>query len=193
MGGRGHIFVISGPSGSGKTTLTEGILKDRSLRGKLVRSVSVTTRPRRTGEKHGKDYFFVSRDEFLRRRKEKKILEWTRYLGYYYGTPREFIEAQLSKARSIVLCLDFRGARRISRLYPDETVTVFIRPSSIDTLPERIRKRCKSTKEKEVQKRIRRARREIRESRKYDYSVVNDDFDRALKDLKTIVMNEIKG
>jgi guanylate kinase len=192
MDKRGVIFVISGPSGSGKTTLTESILKDSALRGKLVRSVSVTTRPRRTGERNGRDYFFVSGEEFRRMEKGKKILERTRYLGYYYGTPKEFVEEQLRKKRSVVFCLDFRGAQHFKKLYPGDTVTVFVRPSSINTLPERIRKRCKQTKEKEVEKRIRLARREIRESRRYDYSVLNDDFKRALKNLRKIVMKEIK-
>ncbi len=193
MGGRGAIFVISGPSGSGKTTLTESILKAPALRRKLIRSISVTTRARRTGEKNGRDYFFVSKDEFRRRLTEKKILEWTRYLGYYYGTPKDFVEGQLEKKRGVVLCLDYRGARRLKQLYPDDTVTVFVRPSSLDTLPERIRKRCRQTREKEVARRIRIARREIRESRWYDYTVINDDFSRALKDLKKIVAKEIKG
>ncbi|MFA5363045.1 MAG: guanylate kinase [Candidatus Omnitrophota bacterium] len=192
MGKRGVIFVISGPSGSGKTTLTERVLKDAVLRRKLARSISVTTRPRRTGEKNGRDYFFVSKNEFRRRMKEKKILEWTRYLGYYYGTPKEFVDEQLRKKRSVVFCLDSRGAKQLKKIYPGDTVTIFVRPSSIDTLPERIRKRCKQTQEKEVKKRIRLAGREIRESRRYDYSVLNDDFTQALKDLKKIVMKEIQ-
>ena len=127
---RGGIFVISGPSGSGKTTLAKGILALPVFRRKLVRSVSLTTRPRRTGEVNSRDYFFVSRDEFSRLKRNKKILEWTRYLGYDYGTPKALIDRGLSKKKFIVLCLDIRGARRVRFCYPDDTTTIFIMPPS---------------------------------------------------------------
>ena len=190
---RGILFVISGPSGSGKTTLTNSLLKDASLRRNLARSISVTTRPMRTGEKEARDYFFVTKTEFLRRLREKKILEWTKYLGYYYGTPKGLVDGYLTRLRSVVLCLDVRGAKQIKKLYPENTVTVFVKPPSIDTLPERIKKRCTKTDEQEVANRIRCARKEIRESRHYDYLVVNDEFDKAVKDLKKIVIKEMKG
>ena len=115
---KGKIFVISGPSGSGKTTLAQSLLKDRKLKKKIARSVSFTTRPKRSGEKNRKDYFFIGKNDFKEKLKSKKILEWTRYLGYYYGTAKDFFEAQLVKSKAVVLCLDLKGAARIKKLYP---------------------------------------------------------------------------
>lgn len=109
------VFVVSGPSGSGKTTLIRQLLSGQRRRD-LVRSVSLTTRPRRTGERHGRDYFFITKDEFLERRAAKKILEWTRYLGYYYATSRDFVDETLRSGKHAVLCLDYRALSRYARL-----------------------------------------------------------------------------
>ncbi|MDD5729943.1 MAG: guanylate kinase [Candidatus Omnitrophica bacterium] len=190
---KGAIFVISGPSGSGKTTLLRNVLLDKKLKKRLVRSISVTTRGKRSGEKEGKDYFFVTGPEFKKRLKEKKILEWTRYLGYYYGTPREFVEKQLERSKGVLLCLDIKGALRIKRLYPDCTVTIFVLPYSVDMLAERIRQRCSKTKTEEIQKRVKLASRELRSSNIYDYSLVNKDLDKAIKELKNIIIKALKN
>ncbi len=184
---QGLIFVVSGPSGSGKTTLVKAVLSDRQFKKKLARSVSFTTRPRRSGEKHKREYYFISEKEFKEKWKAKKILEWTRYLGYYYGTARDFLDKQLYKYRGIVLCLDLKGAVRIKRLYPKNTVTIFITPSSLKELSARIQKRCSKTKKEEIQKRIKLARREILASRSYDYRLVNKDLHRAIRELKSII------
>jgi len=89
------LFIVSGPSGSGKTTLASSVLKSPELKNRLIKSISLTTRPRRPGEKDKKDYFFVPEERFKKLLKAKKILEWTRYLGYYYATPKDFVESQL--------------------------------------------------------------------------------------------------
>jgi guanylate kinase len=187
----GKIFVISGPSGSGKTTLVSALLSDRDLRGKLVRSISFTTRPRRSCEKDKRDYFFITENEFVRMRSGKKILEWTRYLGYYYGTPRDTTEAYLKQGRSIALCLDFKGARRLKKLYPAEAVTVFVRPFSVTDLSQRIAGRCRNTDKEEIEKRVKLAEKEILQAGKYDYCVVNKKLDVAVKELKKVIMEEI--
>ncbi|MBU1727556.1 MAG: guanylate kinase [Candidatus Omnitrophica bacterium] len=184
------IFVVSGPSGSGKTTLLDTLLKDAQLKKTLVKSVSFTTRPMRSAEKDKRDYFFLSRDEFKRRLKSKKILEWTRYLGYYYGTPKEFVDSFLAKGRHILLCLDFKGACQIKKLYPKNTVTIFIKPPSIDALKLRIAGRCSRTKEEEVKKRLDLARQELLLAKEYDYFVRNIALEKAANSLRRIVLKE---
>jgi len=187
----GLIFVISGPSGSGKTTLLSGVLKVPGLRGKLARSISLTTRPKRSGERSGKDYFFISSKQFLELRKAKKILEWTRYLGYYYATPRVFIERQIKKGKNIALCLDLKGALRLKRFFPDNTVLIFVKPPSIKVLLERISRRCRHTEPQEIKGRIQLAKLEIGGSRAYDYRLVNKNFEKTVKELKGIILKEL--
>lgn len=187
----GLIFVISGPSGSGKTTLVNRLLKDKDLKHKLVKSISFTTRPRRLGERNGRDYFFISAREFRKQRRQEKILEWTKYLGYYYGTPKNFIEKQLRKPRRILLCLDLKGAFKIKRIHPENTVTIFVNPPSLETLNKRILKRCNKTKKDEIQKRLRLAKRELLASSRYDYCILNKKLPQAIKELKEIILREI--
>lgn len=188
---KGLIFVISGPSGSGKTTLLRRLIKAKGLKGRVVKSISLTTRPRRPKEKNRNDYFFIRQSEFKERLKAKKILEWTKYMGYYYGTPKESIERQLVKGKHVILCLDVKGSRTIKRLYPQNTVTIFIIPPSLKTLVERINKRGCKTKQKEVARRLDLARKELKAAENYDYCVVNQDFTQALNTLKTIVSSRI--
>lgn len=193
---RGLIFVISGPSGSGKTTLAEKILKDNNLNRKIRKSVSFTTRPRRSGEQQGRDYFFITEEEFRQERQAKKILEWTSYLGYYYATPKEFIEQQIKNGRHILLCVDLKGAAKLKKIYPRDTVTIFIMPPSLSELQNRIRKRCHKTKEEEVSRRMRLAEKEVLTVDKFDYCLVNKDLTRTVKQLEDIIltkMNQTKG
>lgn len=188
---KGLIFVISGPSGSGKTTLLENLLKIPALKDRLVKSISFTTRPKRSGEKKRKDYSFINEEEFQQKLKAKKILEWTKYLGYYYGTPRDFIERQLAKNKHVVLCLDLKGALKIKRLYPENTVMVFVMPPSLGAIRDRIKKRCHKTKTEEIQQRIKLAREELLASRLYDYCLVNEDLSQATRALKDIILSRI--
>ncbi len=188
---RGIIFVISGPSGSGKTTLASRIAQDKKFKNKLIKSISFTTRPRRSGEKEKKDYFFIREEDFTQGLKAKKILEWTKYLGYYYGTPGDFVEKQLAKGRHVVLCLDFKGARAIRRFYPQDTVLVFVMPPSLGVLRHRIQNRCSKTKKEEIQKRIKLAEKELAVAEKYDYCLVNKELDKTVAVLKEVILREI--
>jgi guanylate kinase len=192
QGSRGLIFVISGPSGSGKTTLRDKLLKDREIKKYgLAKSVSFTTRPKRSREFNGKEYFFITEDEFKQRIKAKKNLEWTKYSGYYYATPKDFLEQQVKQGKHIMLCLDLKGALSIKRLYPDNTVMIFIIPPSLEALRERIEKRCNRIKKEEVSQRLKIARRELLAYEKYDYCLVNKNLQQALKGLKDIVLKKI--
>ena len=188
---QGKIFVISGPSGSGKTTLLNKLIQDREISKLLIKSRSLTTRPRRCQERDGKDYFFVSPDEFSRLLKAKKILEWTRYLGYYYGTPREHVEVRLKKGGHIGFCLDLKGAAILKKIYPKNTVTVFVLPPSLETLKARIEGRSKSTDKKEVAQRLKLAARELSAASGFDYCILNNNLQVALKELKEIILTHI--
>jgi len=187
----GKIFILSGPSGSGKTTLLASLVKDKKISNLLVRSCSITTRPRRTGERDAKEYFFVTTAEFKRLQKAKKILEWTRYLGYYYGTPKGPLESKLKEGQNIGLCLDIKGSRTLKKLYPDKTVTIFVLPPSLDELKTRIEKRSRADR-KETASRIRLASQEILAAAGFDYCILNQNLKVALGELKDIFLQEIK-
>ena len=188
---QGLIFVISGPSGSGKTTLLKKLLKTKGLKDKLVKSVSLTTRPKRAGEKNGKDYLFVNPKQFKAQQKAGKILEWTRYLGYYYATSKDFIRSRLGEGTNILLCLDVNGARKLKQLYPKRAVTIFILPPSLGALRDRIKKRGCKTKQAEIILRMHLAKKELLAARSYDYCVANKDFGQAVKKLKKIVLTSL--
>ena len=188
---QGKIFVISGPSGSGKTTLAESLLKVKEFKGLLVKPASFTTRAKRSKEKSGEHYFFISEKVFKEKLTAKKILEWTRYLGYYYATSRELVEKELAAGRNIVLCLDLKGALAIKKIYPKKTVTIFVLPPSLEALKERIEGRCHKTGEKEICRRLDLARQELKDCDKYDYRIVNSNLSHARAGLRKIIRKEI--
>lgn len=186
------ILVILGPSGSGKTTLRDELLRDKELKAHFVKSISFTTRRRRSQEVNKKDYIFISEPEFKRQLSSKKILEWTKYLGYYYATPRNFVDRYLKRGKNIILCLDLKGALRIKKLYPGDCVTIFILPPSIKALRDRIEGRCNKTKKKEIQERLELAKQELLAAGKHDYCVVNKNLTQAVKEIKSIILREVK-
>ena len=188
---KGLIFVVSGPSGSGKSTLLARLLRQKPIRQRLARAISFTTRPKRSGEKNGRDYFFISQKRFKLLQKAKKFIEWTRYLGYYYATPQDFIERQHKKSRHIILCLDLKGASEVRRIYPKNTITIFVLPPSLEALAERIKRRCHKTRKEEIQKRLRLAKQELLAGRRYNYCLVNKDLGEVTRQLKEIILNEI--
>ncbi len=186
----GKIFIISGPSGSGKTTLLTRLIQDKKISKLLRKSCSVTTRPKRLGERQGKDYFFVSKPEFRRLLKAKKILEWTRYLGYYYGTPRDPVESRLKEGGHLGLCLDLKGAKVLKKRYPQNAVTIFVLPPSLSALKARIEGRRRETNAKEVDQRLHLARKEIQAAAQFDYCILNQNLQKALKALKNVFSRE---
>lgn len=185
---KGLIFIISGPSGSGKTTLLKSLLKDRDLKHRLVKSVSLTSRPRRQGEKEGRDYFFLTPEEFQNKLKDRKILEHTNYLGYDYGTPADFLKRTLKKGLNLILCLDIKGASFIKKAYPKQTVLIFLKPPTLSIAKERILARTKKINSQEVIQRLRLANKELRYVNLYDYCLINDDLEKTKKELKRIIL-----
>jgi guanylate kinase len=186
----GKLFVISGPSGSGKTTLAQRILADKRFASRVNRSISFTTRALRPGEKNNRDYCFISREEFFAARSEKKILEWTRYLGYYYGTAVETVRRALDQGKHLILCIDVRGAMRVKRLLRSKAVTIFIKPPSARELRRRILHRADTSLE-EMKRRLERAKEEMKFAPRYDYIILNKDLSVAHRQLAAIIDSHV--
>ncbi len=181
---RNMVFAISGPSGVGKGTLVKLLLKEDDS---LVSSVSCTTRAPRKGEKNGKEYFFLSREEFISRIQENDFLEYDEHFGNYYGTPRSFVERQL-KNKSVILEIDVVGALNAKRLMP-QTVLIMIVPPDLKALQQRLAGRG-SESEAQREERMRRVRYELEQQSKYDYVVVNDDLQSSKRRLQEIIKSE---
>ena len=179
---KGILFILSGPSGAGKGTLRERLF--RMLDG-LSFSVSCTTRAPRPGETDGVDYRFVAEEEFLRRRDAGDFLEWADVHGHFYGTLTADVKKALDDGRDILLEIDFQGALQVKKKIPG-AVTIFVAPPSMKALEERLRGRSTET-EQDIALRLCNARREMGESFKYDFTVVNDDIDAAAQRLADIV------
>ena len=182
---KSRLFVLSAPSGSGKTTILNALLK-RQYRA--VRSVSMTTRPPRTGEKNGRDYRFVTQAQFKRARAQKGFLEHARILGHWYGTPRRPVEQALKAGRDVLLGVDIQGARQIRKSGMPVT-TIFLLPPSFAALRQRLKRRGTETPD-QIQSRLRLARRELAELKRYDYAVVNDRLDEAIETVRAILRAE---
>ena len=179
---RGRLFVVAAPSGAGKTSLVRALMeRDPSLRF----SVSYTTRPRRTAEEHGRDYFFVSREEFERMVEAGEFIEHARVFDNYYGTARQQVEQSLAAGQNLLLEIDWQGAQQIRSAMP-EAVSVFILPPSRAELERRLRGRGTDSEEV-IQRRLRDAAGDMTHWPEFDYVVVNDDFGVALAELGDIV------
>lgn len=150
-----------------------------------MRSVSVTTRKPRKGERSGKDYFFVSCAEFKKRREARRFLEWARVLGGFYGTPRAFVEEHLNCGADVLLSIDVQGARQI-RHKLSKAVFIFILPPSFGELERRLRRRSTESKA-EIARRLKLAKRELQFLKEYNYVVVNDNLNHAVRELKKII------
>ncbi|HOP19008.1 MAG TPA: guanylate kinase [Parvularculaceae bacterium] len=180
------MFVLSSPSGAGKTTLSERLLKtDKDI----VLSISATTRPRRPGEAHGQDYYFVSEEEFFRMRDAGEFLEWANVFGNYYGTPRPLVEATLRQGKDVLFDIDWQGAQQLDEVAGEDVVKVFILPPSREELERRLRRRAQDPEEV-VQKRMAKANSEMSHWAEYDYVIVNYDLDESEALLKSILFAE---
>lgn len=179
---RGTLFVLAAPSGAGKTSLVKALLE--RMPG-LKMSVSNTTRARRPTEEHGREYYFVGVPEFERMVAEGQFLEHARVFDNLYGTARAPVETRLAEGGDIVLEIDWQGARQVRAAMPD-CVTIFILPPSREALEKRLRSRATDSPEV-IARRLRDAVSDMSHWREFDYVVVNDDFERAVADLMTIV------
>jgi len=183
--GRGILFVVSSPSGGGKGTLIQRILKNVS---NLSYSVSFTTRAPRNGEVDGREYFFVTPEEFERMVAANEFLEWAHVHSKQYGTSRSQVFRELSEGRDIVLEVDVQGAASIRALMPD-AVSIFILPPSFAVLRQRLLDRGTDSPE-ELELRLRNAPKELKDYAAFQYLIINDDADRAADQLAAIVHAE---
>lgn len=175
------LLAVSGPSGVGKGTMVKTLIERRE---DVVESVSCTTRAPREGEVHGKHYFFLSHEEFKRRIDEGDFLEYDEHFGNYYGTPKSFIRETLPH-KSIIMEIDVVGALNAKKEFP-ETVLVMVVPPSVEELRRRLSGRGSET-EAQIQNRLERMAYELSHADEYDYVVVNDDLEKAIRALEDII------
>jgi guanylate kinase len=179
------IFVVSAPSGSGKTSLCNEVIRQVP---NLSLSISHTTRAPRHGEQHGKDYYFVSQEEFKQYVSQNKMAEWTEIYGNYYGTAKETIQREFDKGFDLFFDIDERGARQLSEAYTD-VAAILVLPPSLKALKKRLVER-RTDDEETVRKRLNKAKEEIESMAWYRYVVVNDRFEDAVSKLKSIIIAE---
>lgn len=180
---RGLMLVLSSPSGAGKTTLSRMLLKaDRGV----DLSISVTTRPRRRGEIHGRDYHFIDRRRFDAMAKNGDLLEWADVFGYCYGTPRRPVEAALHAGRDVLFDIDWQGTQQLREKARDDLVSVFILPPSAKELERRLKARAQDSKAV-IGVRMAKAADEMSHWAEYDYVVVNRDISEAFREVRAIL------
>ena len=184
---QGRVFVISSPSGGGKTTVVERL---RRAIPRVLRSVSVTTRLPRSGERQGYDYRFLSVAAFQRMRRTGALLEWARVHGAYYGTPKQAILRALADGKDLVLNIDVQGARQVRRALGTRAVLVFLVPPSLTRLRQRLRRRHTESPAV-IRRRLTAARRELACASWYDHRVVNDRLSKAVRDVKAIIVGTV--
>lgn len=185
---KGLLIIMSGPSGVGKGAIRKKVMEDESL--KLWFSVSMTTRSIRPGEENGREYFFVSKEEFKKTLHEGGLLESNQYVNNYYGTPKAKVEEMREKGYNVMLEIDVNGAEQVMKTIGKENVvSIFILPPSMEELETRIRGRSTESEEI-VQKRLAKARKELPFKKDYRYHVINDSLERCAEEIKSIIKKE---
>jgi guanylate kinase len=184
---RGIMLVLSSPSGAGKSTISQRLLRDE--KDALTMSISATTRPRRPSEVPGQDYHFITREEFDRMVRNGDFLEHAEVFGNGYGTPRAFVEKAIREGRDILFDIDWQGTKKLRQALPDDLVSIFILPPSIEELERRLRTRAQDS-DAVVAKRMAMAHQEISHWQEYDYVVVNDDVANCLKEVEAVLTAE---
>ncbi|WP_188205753.1 guanylate kinase [Alkalibacillus aidingensis] len=184
-GEKGILFILSGPSGVGKGTVRKALFEQDP---DLAYSISVTTRNPREGEENGVDYFFKTKEEVERMIEEGEFIEYAEYVGNYYGTPKAYVEQTLNKGRDVFLEIEVQGAMQVKENFP-EGVFIFLFPPSLEELKNRIISRGTESEDL-VKNRLLEAKKEIDMMDAYDYVVVNDQIDQAVKRIEAIVLSE---
>lgn len=179
----GSLFIVSAPSGAGKSSLVKKLLTEVDGIGL---SISNTTRKPRPGEVDGKDYHFISEQEFEAIREHDGFLEWAHVHGNYYGTARSFVEAQMTQDKDVLLEIDWQGAEQVVRRVPN-VVSIFILPPSMAELESRLRGRGTDSEEV-IQRRMGAAQLELEQAKRFDYVILNDDFAQASLELKSVIL-----
>ena len=181
----GKLFIISGPSGAGKSTILNHVLQNIP---EVYFSVSATTRKPRPGETHGEHYHFLSQEDFDLLAEEDGFLEYARYVGNSYGTPSAPIREKLEAGIDVLLDIEVQGAGQVKDKMP-EAIAIFLSPPSLEVLETRLRARGTDTEEK-IKHRLETAKAELEQVERYDYLVVNDTIEQAVKEVETIVKSK---
>ena len=179
---RGLLIIVSGFAGSGKGTIMKRLVEEYE---NYALSVSMTTRAPRPGEVHGREYFFVSKEEFERKIKEGGLIEYASYVENYYGTPRAYVEEQMAAGKDVVLEIEIQGALKVRERYPD-AVLIFVLPPSVEELYRRLKNRGTET-EDVVRKRMCRAAEEAGIIERYDYIMINDEVAGSVRRLHNLI------
>jgi len=179
---RGLLMMVVAPSGVGKTSLTRRLVADHN---DLHLSISATTRDPRPGEHDGRDYHFVSRDTFQTMIRDDAFLEWAEVYGNHYGSPRGPVVEALERGESVLFDIDFQGAMKVHAQMPDDSVLIYVLPPSLAEMSRRLHARSQDSEEV-IAKRLARAKDEVAAWERFDYVILNDDFDKAYSDLAHI-------
>lgn len=182
MKSKGILIVVSGFSGAGKGTLMNKLVEE--YEGYAL-SISATTRDPRPGEENGREYFFLTREEFEQRIADNALIEYAQYCGNYYGTPKDYVERQIALGRDVILEIEIQGALAVRKQYPD-AILLFVTPPSAEELRRRLSGRGTETAEV-IDRRLRRAAEEAQGIEEYDYILINDDLETCVKELHAIV------
>lgn len=186
MDSKGILIVVSGFSGAGKGTLMKELLKNHP--GQYTLSISATTRQPRDGEEDGREYFFITTEEFEKMIAQDQLIEYARYVNNYYGTPRAYVEQKLEEGKDVILEIEIQGAMKVKEAFP-ETVLLFVTPPTAGELKHRLTGRGTETEEV-IDSRLRRAVEEADGMDQYDYLIINDDLERCAKELHDIIQGE---
>lgn len=182
---KGILFILSGPSGVGKGTVRKRLFEYET---NLKYSISKTTRKKRPGEIDGVDYYFKTEEEFKKLIEEDKLLEYAKYVDHFYGTPRDYVEGMLEAGNDVFLEIEVQGAMQVKQNMP-EGVFIFLFPPSLEELKNRILSRGTETEDLMIN-RLEKAKKEIEMMNEYDYVVVNDDVEKAVKKIQAIIKSE---
>jgi guanylate kinase len=183
---RGLMFVLSSPSGAGKTTITRALLEKNP---EATISISATTRARRAGEAHGKDYLFLDMAQFNQMVSDDQMLEHAKVFGNYYGTPRGPVEEALESGKDVIFDIDWQGTQQLAEIARDDLVTVFVLPPSSEELERRLNNRARDTREKteDIKGRMAKASDEMSHYSEYDYVLINEDIEQTIKHAQMIL------
>ena len=186
MNEKGILIVVSGFSGSGKGTLMKELLT--RYPDTYALSISATTRSPREGEVDGREYFFVSKDEFEKMIAKGELIEYAKYVENYYGTPRDYVEKKLDEGKDVILEIEIQGALNVKKMFPD-TLLLFVTPPSAEELKKRLVGRGTETMDV-IESRMDRACEEAEGMENYDYLIVNDSLDRCVEEIHSIIRGE---
>lgn len=187
---KGLLIILSGPSGVGKETVRNRLEKIKKF--ELTYSISMTTRSPRNQEVDGVNYYFVSEEEFKKQIDNDNFLEYAKFVGNYYGTPKDKVEALRNEGHNVLLEIEINGARQVmSKVHDEAVISFFLMPPSLEVLEERIRKR-KTESNEVIQERLNKGKEEMTMTDDYDYVILNDKVNRAAKEISDLIMRKLK-